>query len=136
MFDDTATCLKSSARLSSNGKLYCTQVHCCKTITHEAALAKAMALNGTACSCKVPWPCVHVDHGGCQGSGSTANYPTDSELIARCWDGVKLSGVPCVGGTVFIPEGISLNLIGLGFLYLTPKFMFHTHIYIILYYTF
>ena len=39
-----------------------------------------------------------------------ADYPTDAEVIARCWDGVDLSGVPCVGGTVVISEGICLNL--------------------------
>ena len=106
-FDDTATCLASSAYLS-NGKLYCTQVHCCKTITHDAALAKAMALNGTSCSCNAPWPCVHVDHGGCMGSGHTGDYPTDAEITAKCWDRVNPSKVPCVEGTVVIPSGISL----------------------------
>ena len=106
-FDDTATCLASSAYLS-NGKLYCTQVHCCKTITHDAALAKAMALNGTSCSCNAPWPCVHVDHGGCMGSGHTEGYPTDAEIKAKCWDPGNPSLLPCVEGTVVIPAGISL----------------------------
>ena len=115
VFDDTATCVESSASLSG-GKLYCHQGHCCKEITHGAALANAMALNGTSCSCKAPWPCVHVDNGGCHGSGSMADYPTDAEVIARCWDGVKLSGVPCVGGTVVISAGISFNVIVDGFL--------------------
>ena len=44
-----------------------------------------------------------------------ADYPTDAEVIARCWDGVKLSGVPCVGGTVVISAGISFNVIVDGF---------------------
>ena len=45
-----------------------------------------------------------------------ADYPTDAEVIARCWDGVDLSGVPCVEGTVVISAGISLNVIVDGFL--------------------
>ena len=114
VFDETATCLESSAYLS-NGKLYCTQVHCCKTITHEEALANAMALNGTACSCKAPWPCVHVDHGGCIGSGNTATYPSDDGIMAECWNWVYPSSVPCIEGTVVIPEGISLIWLLTGF---------------------
>ena len=44
-----------------------------------------------------------------------ADYPTDAEVIARCWDGVDLSGVPCVGGTGVISAGMSSNVIVDGF---------------------
>ena len=100
MFDSSATCeIKEASK--SGKKFWCTQVHCCKYIGHEKILAKALALNGTDCNCNGGWPCVSVDHGGCQGSGRYDVNPIDV-----CWDEFSPSSVPCFNGRVLIPKKI------------------------------
>ena len=101
LFDSKATCQKSDATISG-GISWCTQVHCCKSVSHEVMLENALSLNGTLCNCNVPWPCVSVDHGGCMGSG---NHRKNVDVITQCWNKDTPNKVPCIGDLILIPTG-------------------------------
>ena len=105
LFDSNATCQVSDAYLYE-GTSWCTQVHCCKFITQEEMLKRAIGLDGTKCHCKKNYPCISVQHGECMGSGHVKDYQNDRDIIRKCFDKRSSNSVPCVNGAVTIPLGI------------------------------
>lgn len=65
-------------------------------------LQKAMDLNGKACSCSVPAPCVSVESGEC--SGSNSSYPDANSIRGRCWNEFNPMTVPCIDGHIDIQQ--------------------------------
>ena len=100
LFDSNATCLKSDASFYG-GFYWCTQVHCCKSVSHEVMLTKAIALNGTSCNCNIPWPCASIDLGQCLQGTNKEN----TDVTTQCWNEDTPSMVPCIGSHVTIPKG-------------------------------